>query len=237
MARNVTRQAIRNLARLYADQRPGGASDDFVVNTVSSTTPGVDSLIDLAGAEFYDLVIRAGGAERFTTSATHSVVASTSSYALPATHYRTHGIVLEWAANRHENLPTYESVLARSRFVNFGSWVEGGVKAYRLQGANVVILPTPTSAVTARHYFTPNWVDFTHDTTDTKDFVNGWEKLVALHVAIELRAIEERPFADLERLRDAQIVRLEAAAGDRDDHPPEIQDIGTRRGFPMVETS
>lgn len=164
-------------------------------------------------------------------------MAGTASYALPATHYRTHGIALEWAANRHENVPTYESVLARSRFVNFGSWVEGGVKAYRLQGANVVILPTPTSAVTARHYFVPSWVDFTHDTSDTKDFVNGWEELPALELAMRLRAIEQQPFADLRELRDAEIVRLEAMAGDRDDHPPEIQDIGARRGFPMVETS
>lgn len=231
MARTATKSGIRTLARMYCDQRPGGASDDFITDT------NVDILINVACARYYDLIIRAGGAERFVTSATHSIVAATSSYALPATHYRTHGLVLEWAAGRHENVPSYESVLARTGYVNFGTWVEGGRKAYRLQGANITLLPTPTTAVTARQYFTPNWVDFTHDTNDTKDFVNGWEELPALEVAMRMRAIEQQPFGDLKSLRDEEIVRLEAMAGDRDDHPPEILDTATRRGFPMVETT
>jgi hypothetical protein len=174
-------------------------------------------------------MVEAGGHERFQTTSAIAIVAGTGSYSLPATHYRTIGLVLEWAAGRWEEVPDFNRVLDRVPYLNVATWQEGGLKAYRNQGTSIVIVPTPTSAVTGRLYFVPVYADFTHDTTDTKDCVNGWEKLVALKVAMEMRAIEQQPNGDLERMYEREAERVTNMAGDRDDHAPRIGDVAMKR--------
>lgn len=237
MARTATQQSIRNLALLYADMRPGGDTDQFVVNTTTSTYAGVNQLVNLACAEFYDLVVAAAGPERFLTSTTISIVSGTNTYALPATHLKTYGIVLEWGTQRNEAVAQYDDVTGYVAIENGCVWQENGRKAYRIQGSNIRIAPTPTSAVTARHWYVPAWVDFTHDTSDTKDFIDGWEKLPALRVAMELREIEQQPTGSLAVMLEREVKRVENLASERDDQPLRILDV-SRRGLsaPYVES-
>ena len=215
----VTRAYIRNRARLYADGRPGG-SNAFVKD--SDPTPDAvsfDTLVNGAIAELYDLLVSMRGHEYYASDDTLAVVSGTSQYALPDDFYQLLSIRLEWSAFQFEELKTM-GVRERTRYENLNCWGEGSPKAYRLRGtftasARIVeILPTPTSAVTARVRYIPICPLLSDDST-TFDDVNDWSKLVALKAAIEYRTIAEKPIGNLQGLYDECSARIHALADQR----------------------
>jgi hypothetical protein len=226
MARTVSLAKLRGLARLYADQRPGG-QNEFIpdADLGVATTGSVNDLINLALTELYDLLVAARGHEYYLSSSAINIVAGTASYALPATFYQDKGVILEWNAKDHEPVDDYERVLARAGYANLGIWSPWSPKAYRLVAGNLEFVPTPTSAVTGRLRFIPALAPLTND-VDTFDGVNGWEKLVALRVAMEMRAVEERPFGDLQTLYAIERERIEAMKAEREAaHPKRVIDV------------
>jgi hypothetical protein len=218
MARAVRLDKLRDLARLYADQRPGG-STAFVPDVATTGFAGVNDLVNLALTELYDLLVAARGPEYYATTSTVSIVNGTASYALPATFYQMQGLVLEWGTNDHEPVDDIARILDRVPFVNDAIWSPWSPKAYRLRGLNIELVPTPNASVTGRLYFVPAFVDLTSD-SQTFDGVNGWEKLVALRVAMELRAIEEMPYGDLEKLYERERARIETMKTEREASQP-----------------
>lgn len=217
MARLVRLDKVRGLARLYADQRPGGTSA-FVPDSGSTDVGTLNDLVNLAGAELWDLLVSARGESYYDKTGTLAVVGGTSIYTLPADFYQLRSVQLEWTTQDHEPVDPLEKLEDRPGFVNWGTWGSGSLKAFRLLGTAAVeqieFVPAPTSAVTARLYYTPCWTDLTTD-AQTFNGVNGWEDLIALKVAMKLRAIEEQPFADLVALFNPVEQRIRQMAADR----------------------
>lgn len=220
----INRAYLRNLTRLYADGRPGG-SEAFVVDSdATANAVSLDTIINGAAAELYDLLVAARGHEYYTTESTTAlsgggIVANTSTYTLPTDFYQLLSIRLEWAANDIEELvPT--SVRERTDYANLSTWGRRSPKAYRLRGTQTAsaqtidIFPTPTSAVPARVRYIPAFALLTSDVA-TFDGVNGWEKLVALKAAIEYRTIAEKPLGSLPQLYQECFGRITALADQR----------------------
>lgn len=240
MANPVTNAQVRGLARLYCDQRPGGANA-FIPDLSTATTVGVNGLVNLAMAELYDLLVAARGQEYFLTTATLTLVSGTALYSLPATFYEMSGLVLEWGTQEHEPVEDLEKTISRTQYVNMmgPTWAPWSEKAYRLRGAQIEFVPAPSGAMppTTRLYFVPAFVpsDPTQAGWDavTFDSVNGWEKLPALRTAMEMRAIEEVPYGDLEKLYERELARVETMKAEREASRPKriINVYPERRGY------
>lgn len=208
-------------ARLYADQRPGGSAA-FITDTE------LTRLVNLKVRELYDLLVEARGEDYFATEGTIAVVAGTSRYNLPADFYELASITLEWATNDHELMFPVGTVRERIHYEgvlpqNF--WSRYSPKGYRLRASQIEFLPIPTGTVTARLQYVPVFTDLVAD-GDTFDGINGWEKMVSLGVAVEMRSIEKRPASDLSAMYGEQLARIEAMKTERDaEAPKEVVDV------------
>lgn len=228
MARNVTLAKLRGLARLYADQRPGG-TNAFVPDTSGvADVATCNDLINLALTELYDLLIAARGHEYYISSAPIAVVAGTAVYSFPsfpADFYELLSLTLEWGPTTNEVVLGLDKIDNRADFANFSIWAMYSPKAYRLRGAALELLPTPTTPVTARMQYIPALAPLVND-GDTFDGVNGWEKIVALRVGMELRAIAKQDAGDLSALYQAERARIVDLAAERQAATPKtVQDV------------
>lgn len=246
MAKSVTIDSILTKARLYADQRPGGA------NAFISDTEGL-SLVNGAVGELYDLLVALRGPEYYITDTTVALttdnVATAATdghvgrYDLPADFYQLLAAAIEWDTDDIETLGDYTTVAQRAHYQNFSDWGRWSIKAYRLRGSQIELIPAPTTDETMRITYVPTFTDLTSG--QTFDTVNGWDKLVALKVAIEMREIEEQPVGHLEKLYERELQRVESLAAERDANSPsrvaDVQPEGGRglrwppyQGWPRV---
>lgn len=228
MASAVTRATVRANARLYADERPGG-SDTFV------TDPECNRLINLALREMYDLLVAARGHEYYEAEDTTSIVLATgtATYALPTDVYQLLAVDVRWATDRLEPLPKLASVADRYKF-NGLTWGEGAPKAFHLKrdrttgASQIEFFPTPKAGATLVLRYLPPCPELTADTgTDGSfDGVNGWDRMVALRVACELRTISGQPASWLNSMYERERDRIEQLAADRAaSHPATIRDV------------
>jgi hypothetical protein len=216
MARLVTLKAIRRLCRLFADQRPGGGELRFIEDD------DVNDLINLAIANHYDLLVAARGQEFYQKKSTAiATVAGAAEYNFPADFYQLISFVLNWGTNQLEPVPALDSFGSAHRF-NYVNWGQGTQKAYRQSGelgtpARIELFPTPSSAVATIVRYVPTAPILTTDqgATGTFDGVNGWERAIALEVAIQMRGIQGKGAADLGKLYDAERQRIVELAADR----------------------
>lgn len=224
MAASVALSQLRLDARLYADQRPG-AADSFITETE------ITRLINMKGRELYDLLVDARGSEYYATEATIAVVGGTSRYDLPDDFYELSSVTLEWSDQDHELMfPVGSTRLKIAYEANWRKWSRYDLKAYRLRASQLEFLPEPTSDVTCRIQYVPVYVDMVAD-GDTFDGINGWEKMLTLGVAIEMREIEKRPSPTLAALYREQLDRIETMKSERDaEAPKEIVDEMKLRG-------
>ena len=211
MARSVTRATIRDNARLFADQRPGGGST-FI------SDGEYNRLIGLALTELYDRLLSARGHSYYeeelkppTTDAI-TTVAGTAAYSLPDDFYELLSCDLLWGT-RLESVPALEHIADRARF-NDAPWDEGCGKAYRMRKALIEFFPTPTSAVPVVLRYVPTCPELDSESA-TFDGVNGWDRAVSLHVAIQARAIEKVSANDLWTLYTPELARIDQMAADR----------------------
>jgi hypothetical protein len=238
VALNVTRQKIRALARLYADQRPGGSTAFIPDDGPTANDAGVNDLIALACTELYDLLVQARGQDYYATYATLNIVGGTSLYSLPSDFYQLLSLSLVWSSSVQEDVPNISTARQRISFLNGANWAQGAPKGFRLRATQIEILPTPTSAVTGSLVYVPAFPGFANDAA-VIDGVNGWEKLVALRVAMEMRAIEEQPYADLQNLYEIEKQRITDMAADRDaGHTSQILDVDPEgSGYPITRAT
>ena len=235
--RNVTLSQMRLDARLYADQRAGGT-----VAYITDTE--LDRLINLSITGLYDVLVKAGGHEYYRSSISFVTTSTVNMYSgtpyVPADHYITLRMALNWGNSEIEDLRGL-SLLEFSTLETHGTWGRGMPKGYRLQGPDQIeIRPTPTSANTITHVYVPTFADMT-TTTATFNGVNGWERVVALDVAMQIRAIMEKSYADLQALYERDMKRIETAAAERASFEPhrmiDIQpEGGYRAWFPQPRT-
>jgi hypothetical protein len=220
----VTLATVRANARLYADERPGG-SDTFI------SEPECNRLINLALKEFYDLLVAARGHEYYETESTSIVtVAGTATYSLPADFYQLLSVDLRWATDRVEPVPALSSPADRHRFASSGlRWSENTPKAFRLRAGLIEFFPTPAGApVTVVLRYVPTCPALTADTGAAGSFdgVNGWDRLIALRVACEIRTINGLPATWLNSMYEQERDRIQALAAERAaSHPATIRDV------------
>lgn len=228
MARSVTLAILRKNARLYADQRGRKFVEDDEANR----------LINLALAELYDRLLAAQGHEYYEATSTSITTADgTAAYNLPSGFYRMLGFDLNWGTDRLEPVPALASIADRARFNGMG-WGEFTPKAFRIRGAQLTgepavleLFPTPTSAVATVLRYVPAFTDLANDSA-TFDGVNGWDRAVALRVAIEMRAIAGLESASIQRLYEAELQRIDELAADRAaTHAPTIRDVSPEGNF------
>jgi len=233
---SVNRAYLRNLARTYADGRPGGNSSFVPDSDATTNAISMDTLVNGALAELYDLLVSARGHEYYATDADIAIVNGTSLYALPTDFYELLSIRLQWDPYFIEELHPM-GVRERSRYESlaYGVFERGTAKAYRLQGTQtasartVEILPVPTRTVTCRIRYIPLFAQLANDTA-TFDGVNGWEKLVALKAAIEWRTIAEKPIGNLAQLYAECFARIQSLADQRNaNYAEQIQQVFPER--------
>lgn len=229
MAASVTRGQIKTDARLFADERPGGAST-FVDDTEDNR------LIHLRAAELYDKLLKARGHEYYATTTPLAIVSDTSLYNQPADFFELLSLTLEWSATDHELVEPFE--LLERHILQGGVWARGSTKGYRVRGTQIEILPVPKSAVTGRLLYVPAFGGFASDAA-TFDGVNGWERWISIAVAIDKLSIAGLPTGHLEKLLAPMEVRIEELAAQRDaGHPARIRNVypesNSRRWWPRL---
>jgi hypothetical protein len=221
VASSVTLAQLRLDARLYADQRPG--------STISFITePELTRLVNSKTRELFDLLVEARGSDYFATESTIAIVSGTSRYSLPSDFYELSSVTLEWATNDTELVFPVGTMRERIHYQGVlpqNSWSRYSPKGYKLRASQIEFLPIPTGAVTCRLQYVPVFTDLVAD-GDTFDGINGWEKMIALGVAMEMRTIEKRASNDLAQLYGEQLARIEALKNERDaEAPKEVVDV------------
>jgi hypothetical protein len=223
----VTRSALRDKARLYADMRPGGTSE-FLTNIE------VNGLINGACAELWDRLVALRGHDYFETVNTSlPTVAGTATITLPADFYQLLAFDLAWASDRLEPVGAMQNIADRYQF-NGVAWAEGAPKAFRVRGSAagtqlLELFPTPTTAVNTAIRYVPSFTPIDTGTggdVATIDGINGWDKSVALRVAIEMRMVAGLSTADLARLYEAELERVDSIATERAaSYPARVRDV------------
>ena len=233
MARSVTLAILRKNARLYADQRGRKFVEDDEANRLINLALAelYDRLLAAQGHEYYEIALTPPTAEAITTAD------GTATYNLPDGFYRMLALDLAWATDRLEPVPALASIADRARFNGMG-WGEFTPKAFRIRGAQLTgepavleLFPTPTSAVATVLRYVPAFTDLANDSA-TFDGVNGWDRVVALRVAIEMRAIAGLESTSIQRLYEAELQRIDELATDRAaTHAPTIRDVSPEGNF------
>jgi hypothetical protein len=222
--RTVTLAQIKADARLYADERPGG--DLAFVNEDELTR-----LVNLALAEEYDLLVRAGGHERYEVVDTSRItVSGTATVDLPDDFLDLLSLYLNWGTRQLERLDALESIDARGDVENMGRWGRDSEKYFRIRGSHgsadvIEFFPTPTAATAIELRYVPVCPVLVAP-TDTFDGVNGWEKMIALRVAAEMNVIKDKSPSALLSLYSSEKERVEMYASERTaSHPDRVRDV------------
>lgn len=216
----VNRALLRNLARIYADGRPSGANAFIVDSDATANAVSLDTLVNLAIAKFYDMLVSARGHEYYALDVPITMVAGTAAYALPATFYQLLTAHLEWDPLNFEQLQD-TSQYERTNYNNWQTWARYSYKAYRLRGTQIAsaqtleLFPTPTvNGTILRVRYIPQFAPLTDDVT-TFDSVNGWEKFIALAAAIDYRTAAGKDLGNLASLYQEELTRIEGMADKR----------------------
>lgn len=209
MARTVTLEQLRDDARLYCDNRTSSPASAHI------TDAELTRLINMQLAELHEVLVSARSADYVGTlgTGTISLVSGTSLYDLPEDFMQ---LVAFWIDRGNQDqeeiraLSTNANVPGALRY----TWSSHCRKFYRIRGGQLEMLPTPTETIDASIRYVPAFSDLVND-GDTYDGVNGWEKLVTMGAALEMRAIERIDPGILAQMYAQQRARIEAMAGER----------------------
>jgi len=199
---SVSVSALVTGARLYADERPGGAAAFL-------TDAEVTSVVRRSVAKLRSVLIAERGPEMFAATSTYSTSAGKKAYPLPSTHEATLRVTLSEPSGAEYDLRTHEVGEA----TEIEQWSRGdAVRYYRIANSTIEITPTPTAAGTVTHYYTT-----TTDTSATSYdlLVDGWDEWVMLDVAVRLLQIQGLPHTWLRDDRDQLTEQLKRQAQDR----------------------
>lgn len=231
----VNRAYLRNLARTYADGRPGGASAFVPDSDAAANAVSFDTLTNGCLAELYDLLVAARGHEYYESDADLSIVSGTSRYDLPADFYQLLSVRLYWSSTDIEELHQM-GIRERSRYERLPFFDRWTPKAFRLRGTQTAsarsleLMPIPTQAVTANVRYIPTFQPLADDAA-VFDGVNGWEDLVALKAAIKYRTVAEKPIGNLQNLYNECLARITGLADQRAaNFAEQIQQVFPERG-------
>lgn len=145
--------------------------------------PLMNAWINDSGAEFHDHLVSAYGEKYAAKEVQFATVANQASYAFStigaADFYQLHGLDVQQGAYW---IPVPEFKFAEREQFQYPS--AAATYAWRFQGANLIIAPTPKAVVQFKLYYAPTWTDLVAD-TDTFDTVNSWHELIVVDVCIK----------------------------------------------------
>lgn len=193
--------------------------------------PELNWWINGSGAELHDHLVSAYGEkyalneQQFASQVNKATYSFVTDIGAP-NFYQLHGLDVQQGGYW---IPVGEFKLAeRERFQYPAS---NALYAWRFQGANLVIAPTPKAVVQFKLYYAPTWTKLVAD-TDTFDTIDGWDEFVVVDVAIKALAKLDRPAdifigqkaAMVKRLTEMKMMRNTAAA-------PRIVDVNEDDDF------
>lgn len=149
-------------------------------------------MISEAYAELYDLIV-AAFQNYYITEGTLTLVAGTSSYALPADFYKMVSVDFQTGAGQYDTIFPYNE-LERNSTLSTSANIPAGTVRYRYIAAPTI---------------------FTDDEEEI-DGVAGWESLLITDVAIMMLDKEESDTSALERRRMREERRIQQMAQNRD---------------------
>lgn len=220
----ITRANIRTRVRMHAD---------FPNTDQGKLDTDLNTLIDDACAEYYDLLVSVRGQEYFSSSSTLSIVANTATYTLPADFYQLISAVIEWASDDHEVMNAITSEREAPNYTNIVTWDRYSPKGFRIRGTQggtqtFAVYPTPRTACTVRIRYVPTYTAFTADSGagGTIDCINAWWTLIVFKVAAQFRGLLGLPTDHLRGEFEAQLMRLNTMVTERlTDEPHRIVEV------------
>lgn len=162
MARSRTLGDMRSDVRLRADL----VGNQFV------TDSELNEYINQSLAELYDRLVKSRGQEYYAAEQTIATT-GVETYALPADHYETLYVELDYGGTR-SRLGSY-SFHERARLLGTSAANPGVPVAFRIIAGNLSLLPLPTAGYTVRHWYVPACPRLTNDAASF-DGVDGWEE-------------------------------------------------------------
>lgn len=194
-----------------------------MVNSGFVTPDELRGYLSASYAELYDLLVSSG--LFYFTPGIQTIAANGSElYALPSDYYGTLRVDYQQSGNYW--IPLFEYMEAeRAEYESYGA-VNGQAECYAIHGANISLLPAPTSG-SYRHRYIPAPIDLATGDPDvvTVDGVSGWEEFVIVDAARKMLAKEESSTVSVERDLERLRARIDEAALNRAwDSPRRIVD-------------
>lgn len=205
----VTLTTLRTRVRERADM----VGSSFVGDTATS----LDAWINEANQKLHGMLVEALGEEYVSSTASLSIVAGTSDYAVPSGFFKLYGIDMTLGDYVYALKP-YERA-ERNLYRNGrnpGVRVRGfEVPRYSLVGSIIRIYPTPQQVLTTTVLYAPEATVLVNG-SDTVNYANGWERFIVLDAAIQCLAKEESDVRVLTEEREKVIREIELAKEQRD---------------------
>ena len=217
MATTMTLAQLRTAVRQRADQ----------VNSAFISDSELNSYINQSYFELYDLLVQKYGDNYYVADPVQITTdGDAQQYALPNgtnfdgadPFYKLLGVDLQ-LANQNDSFVTIRpfNFSDRNRYAvpNFQSFYGVTNLRYRLNGDNIWFTPIPASGQVIQIWYVPRMTTLASD-SDTADGISGWTEYIIVDAAIKCMAKEESDPSVFMAQKQALILRIEAAAENRD---------------------
>ncbi len=196
-------------------------------NTRKFTTALVNTEIQSAFAEFYELVAKVHEGWWDTTGSV-STVASQAYVALPSDAW------IVRAVDRLDGTDYFEmQQVAHSERNRYGGST-GKPMAYRLTARGIDMLPTPDAVYTLRVSYTPFAPQLSE--SQPRQYYNGWEDYVILATLLRLDQREQRPLQERMMALGAVEKRVREGAAERRAQEPDYLNLRECGDFSSWDT-
>lgn len=220
MARTRTLTQLRSDVRVIADVEgeTDRHPDAMLTRWINQSIQAFRLMVSTAGSPYY-----------ITTTAAADTVSGTASYALPSDFVEAYGVDL--TVNGYTvALPQYEFA-ERADYTRSAQDSDSMPAYWRVQGSNLVMIPTPDGAYSYQLHYLPTGTDLSAD-ADTFDGIAGWEDWIVYDVALKVltRDDEDEQAAKVASLLQKRTTEIMRHAGRRSRIPSRRVDTMRRRG-------
>lgn len=215
MASYTTTQLI-DLARLYADERPGGSAA-FITD---AETLG---LINAAAEELYsELLDNYSGHGWFEKATVFDTADGSDLYDLPSDHLQTVQLLIVWNNDQEQSEELHAFEWGHVTGLHRGTWCRAGAKGFRISRTEYLqILPTPTTVEHVSHIYIPVFTPVAAG--ESIDLVvPGWQRWVALQAAVAMRDLQDLDAARLAANADRALARMLSLMQNRTRREPDV---------------
>lgn len=204
---SMTLEELRTAARQRADM----INSDFV------TDAEFNQYINLSYFELYDILVQKYGSDYFVAAPyAFSTVADTATVALPEDFYKSMALDVS-LGGRWVNVRPF--TFGERNSLNSPRIAAGANVQYRINGSNLLFIPTPTQEQQFQLWYVPRLTPL-EDDEDVADGVSGWLEFVIVDATIKALNKEESDTGVLRAQKAALIQRIESAAENRDAGEP-----------------